>query len=73
MQIKVHILKSFTNDSSQGNPVGIVFDADNLTAEQMMSIVQKTGYSECAFIQNWASSAIVFLYPVTLPTILEFP
>lgn len=52
MQIKVHILKSFTNDRSQGNPVGIVFDADNLTDEQMMEIVQKTGYSECAFIQK---------------------
>lgn len=58
MQIKVHILKSFTNDSSQGNPVGIVFDADNLTAEQMMSIVQKTGYSECAFIQKSAIATV---------------
>ena len=52
MQIKVHILKSFTKDIAQGNPVGIVFDADNLTAEQMMSIVYKTGYSECAFVQK---------------------
>lgn len=52
MQIKVHILKSFTHDRSQGNPVGIIFDADNLTDEQMMYIVQKTGYSECAFIQK---------------------
>ena len=58
MQIKVHILKSFTNDSAQGNPVGIVFDADNLTAEQMMSIVYKTGYSECAFIQKSAIAMV---------------
>jgi len=58
MQIKVHVLKSFTNDSSQGNPVGIVFDADSLTAEQMMSIVQKTGYSECAFIQKSATATV---------------
>src|SRR5688500_3146216 len=58
MQIKVHILKSFTKDSTQGNPVGIVFDADNLTSEQMMSIVQKTGYSECAFIQKSAIATV---------------
>lgn len=58
MQIKVHIVKSFTNDCSQGNPVGIVFDADNLTHEQMMSIVQKTGYSECAFIQKSAIATV---------------
>ncbi len=58
MQIKVHILKSFTNDSFQGNPVGIVFDADDLTAEQMMSIVHKTGYSECAFIQKSAIATV---------------
>lgn len=58
MQVKVHILKSFTNDISQGNPVGIVFDADNLTAEQMMEIVRITGYSECAFIQKSAIATV---------------
>lgn len=65
MEIKLHILKSFTKDKNQGNPVGIIFDADHLTPDQMMNITQKTGFAECAFIQksNIATVKVRFFSP----------
>ena len=52
VKIKVHLLKAFTQDKDQGNPVGIIFDADHLTPDQMMHITRNTEYTECAFIQK---------------------
>ncbi len=52
MEIKVHIVKAFTQNPEQGNPAGIVLNSDQLNPEQMMAITAKTGFSECAFIQR---------------------
>lgn len=58
MKINVHLLKAFTHNKEQGNPVGIVMDSAHLTPDQMMGIVQSTGFTECAFIQNSAIATV---------------
>jgi PhzF family phenazine biosynthesis protein len=52
MKIKLNIVKAFTQNKEQGNPAGIVFDADYLLSEHMIAITAQTGFSECAFIQK---------------------
>ncbi|MGB8468127.1 MAG: PhzF family phenazine biosynthesis protein [Candidatus Babeliales bacterium] len=52
MNIQVHIVKAFTHNTYQGNPAGIIFDADDLNDQQMKNITALTQFSECAFIQR---------------------
>ncbi len=52
MKVSVILVKSFTKDPKQGNPTGIILNADNLTDEQMLSIAKKLNFSESAFIQK---------------------
>lgn len=51
-KVKVILVKAFTKNSNQGNPAGIILNADELTAEEMRTITEKTGFSECAFLQK---------------------
>lgn len=52
MQVMTHLVKAFTKDKRQGNPAGVVHDADQLQDEQMLHIARELGFSESAFIQH---------------------
>ena len=52
MKVKLNIIKAFTQDISQGNPAGIVLEADNLTEQDMINITAQSKFSECAFVQT---------------------
>lgn len=52
MKIVINLVKSFTQNPEQGNPTGIILEADNLTDEQMLSIAKKLNFSESAFVQK---------------------
>lgn len=52
MEIAVYLVKSFTKDKSQGNPAGVVLDAEKLTAAQMLKIASVIGFSETAFVRK---------------------
>lgn len=50
--VKINLVKAFTQDKHQGNPVGVIFNTEKLTPSQMMAIVKETGFTECAFVQQ---------------------
>lgn len=52
MKVPVELVKAFTHDKEQGNPAGVVHDANHLEDEQMLSIARELGFSESAFIQH---------------------
>lgn len=52
MKIKVYIMNSFAETAEGGNLAGVVFDADNLSEEDMKSIAGKLGFSETAFVMS---------------------
>lgn len=49
MSAEVLRYAAFTRDGQGGNPAGVVLDADELTAEQMLDIAAEVGFSETAF------------------------
>ena len=49
---KINLIKAFTQDKNQGNPAGVVLDADDLSDQQMQLIAAKYNFSECVFIQK---------------------
>lgn len=51
MQVSVQLVKAFTTDKSQGNPAGVVLNADELSDKQMLRIAAELGFSESAFVQ----------------------
>lgn len=58
METRVHLVKAFTQDKTQGNPAGVVLYADNLTDSQMLSIAATLGSSESAFVQKSSKADI---------------
>ncbi|MFA6193631.1 MAG: PhzF family phenazine biosynthesis isomerase [Parcubacteria group bacterium] len=48
--MKSILVKAFTKDKAQGNPAGVIFDADKLLDNQMIEISKELGFSESAFI-----------------------
>lgn len=52
MKIKARLVKAFTKDKNQGNPAGVILDANNLSDKQMIKISSELGFSESAFIQK---------------------
>ncbi|PCI96931.1 MAG: hypothetical protein COB14_09635 [Alphaproteobacteria bacterium] len=48
--IKVHLVDAFTKNINEGNRAGVVFDADELTSEQMQNIAAFANVSETAFV-----------------------
>ncbi len=52
MKVSVQFVKAFTSNKNEGNPAGVVHDADWLTEEQMLGIARELGFSESAFIQR---------------------
>ncbi len=48
--MNIILVKAFTKDKSQGNPAGVIFEADNLQDNQMIEIARDLGFSESAFV-----------------------
>ncbi len=48
--ISVVLVRSFTQDPVQGNPTGVVLDADRLTSAQMQAVATELGFAETAFV-----------------------
>lgn len=44
------LVKAFTKDKKQGNPAGVVFDADRLRENEMIDIAKALDFSESAFV-----------------------
>jgi PhzF family phenazine biosynthesis protein len=57
MDIQVQIVNAFTDNDLGGNPAGVVLDADELNAQQKISIAAKVGLSETAFVSSSNSAA----------------
>ncbi|MEK7571770.1 MAG: PhzF family phenazine biosynthesis isomerase [Patescibacteria group bacterium] len=51
-QPKAFLVKAFTKDKTQGNPAGVVLNADYLTDKQMQYIAKELGFSESAFVSK---------------------
>lgn len=52
MKISIKLIKAFTQNKEQGNPAGVVLEADDLSDQQMQAIAQHYNFSECVFIQK---------------------
>ncbi len=52
MKLTVCTLNAFAKTEHGGNPAGIVFDADDISEDQMLMIAKKVGFSETAFFQK---------------------
>ncbi|HYD35747.1 MAG TPA: PhzF family phenazine biosynthesis isomerase [Vitreimonas sp.] len=52
MSLTVKLVKAFTRNQAEGNPAGVVLDANSLTDEQMLEISAQLGFSESAFVQK---------------------
>lgn len=50
MNIEAFVVKAFTKDKTQGNPAGVVVNAEGLSDEQMVSLSARFGFSESAFV-----------------------
>lgn len=48
----VELVKSFTQDATQGNPLGVVRNGEDFTICEMIQVVKETGFSECVFIEK---------------------
>lgn len=48
--ISAQIVNGFVTDGIGGNPAGVVLDADGLSDNEMLSIAEKIGLSETAFV-----------------------
>jgi PhzF family phenazine biosynthesis protein len=48
--MKTILVKAFTKNKNQGNPAGVIFDADKLLDHRMIDISKELGFSESAFV-----------------------
>ena len=46
MQVKANLVNAFTERSNGGNHTGVIFDADNLTDNQMMDVFLCSAHTE---------------------------
>ncbi|MBC7961002.1 MAG: PhzF family phenazine biosynthesis protein [Vallitaleaceae bacterium] len=52
MNNSTYKMNAFTENINGGNPAGVVLDADQLTAEEMLAIAKEVGFSETAFVMK---------------------
>ncbi|WP_247731625.1 PhzF family phenazine biosynthesis protein [Halovivax limisalsi] len=50
--IAVQLVDAFTDEALAGNPAGVVFEADDLAAEQRQAIANELSVSETAFVEK---------------------
>jgi ascorbate-specific PTS system EIIC-type component UlaA len=58
MLIEVQIVNAFIDGAAGGNPAGVVVDANALTAAQKLTVAQRVGLSETAFVSASNSATI---------------
>lgn len=65
MKVKAILVKAFTKDKNQGNPAGVIFEADKLMDNQMIDVARELGFSESAFVtkSNKANFGIRYFTP----------
>ncbi len=56
-KLKIYTVDAFTNQQFNGNPAGVVVDADALTIEEMKLIAKEINLSETAFILSSLNEA----------------
>lgn len=52
MKLNYYTINAFAKNEIGGNPAGIVFDAENLSNQEMQNIAKYIGFSETAFVSN---------------------
>lgn len=52
MEREIKLVKAFTKNKNEGNPAGVVLNANGLTDSEMVQIAARLGFSESAFVQN---------------------
>ena len=52
MNVEAKIIKAFSINGTGGNPAGVVFDADELSAAQKQTIAARIGLPETAFVSH---------------------
>jgi len=65
IEYKVFVVDAFTDRPYGGNPCAVVFDADDLSTEQMQTIAQEMNLSETAFVlmSNQAEFRVRYFTP----------
>lgn len=51
-KITAYYYEAFSDLAGKGNPAGVVFDADQLTEDEMQSVALKIGFNETAFLMK---------------------
>ncbi len=72
MAHKIYTIDVFSNQSFMGNPVAVVFDADDLTNAQMQKIANWTNLSETTFFQKAKSPLADYQLRIFTPMV-ELP
>lgn len=52
MKVEVQLVKAFTKNAQQGNPAGVVLNAERLSDTQRLKVAQAVGFSETAFVEK---------------------
>jgi PhzF family phenazine biosynthesis protein len=55
--MKAILVKSFTQNRDEGNPAGVVLNANALSDEKILAITRDLGFGESAFLQSPANDA----------------
>lgn len=56
--VVVHIINAFVKEGTGGNPAGVVLNADEYSEDQKLSIAQKVGLSETAFVSESTTEGV---------------
>lgn len=62
MQIKIHVVKAFTQDKNSGNPAGVILHADYLQEIEMQQIAKHLNFSESVFVSHSSVADYRFRY-----------
>jgi PhzF family phenazine biosynthesis protein len=60
--VKVYYYEAFSDLPGKGNPAGVVFDADELTDDEMQEVAAKIGFNETVFLLKSDIADIRFRY-----------
>jgi PhzF family phenazine biosynthesis protein len=52
MKIEIQVINAFSKEGRGGNPAGVVFDADGLSANSKQAIATAAGFPETAFVSS---------------------
>ncbi|WP_310732540.1 PhzF family phenazine biosynthesis protein [Paenibacillus sp. 1011MAR3C5] len=58
----VYHYDAFTHVQNQGNPAGVVFDADDLDESTMLQIARQVGFNETVFVQSSSVATVRLRY-----------